>query len=296
MLALAEGYFTTGVRIYITPGGEPFDFNGEGMADIPTPETWPNGQPPVLGPVNEDEKDRPDEDTKEPINTHTGNNYFTESRLYVPCPGIPLALNLKYQSVSSQPEGALGKGWRHSYEWFLDVQTNRAVLYTGSGEKYVFIEYLNDVYRSPVSVNWTLLTNAPGYAVHLPGGIVYQFSTNGQLSAIQDAWGNQQDCSYDTSNCLATVTHSNGRQLVFSNQWNSAISKWGVSSVHVPDGPALTFAYNGDGQFTQIVEQAGSVCFTSSYAYADGYLTNRTDQAGHPYVYCLLYTSDAADE
>jgi len=30
--------------------------------------------------------------TKEPIDTATGNNYFTESRLHVPCPGVPLAV------------------------------------------------------------------------------------------------------------------------------------------------------------------------------------------------------------
>ncbi len=61
--------------------------------------------------------DSEDGSTDEPIDTKNGNNYFTEKRIYVPCPGVSLELDLNYQSVTDLPTGILGEGWRHSLEW-----------------------------------------------------------------------------------------------------------------------------------------------------------------------------------
>ena len=227
--------------------------------------------------------------TTDPIDTKTGSNYFTEERLSIPCPGISLKLDLKYQSVSSRPdEGLLGKGWLHDYEWSLDVQEDRAVLYTGDGQKYVFIESTGSTYLSPESNNWTLEENGTVYDAGMPGGTVYSFYSTGKLSAIHDAWGNQVNCSYGANDCLETVAHSNGRQLVFSNQWHAANSEWRVASIAVPDGASLTFTFNGDGQFTQVVEQVGSTTYTSRYQYANGVLTNKVNGAGFEYAYEYL--------
>ncbi len=228
----------------------------------------------------------PDSSTTEPIDTTTGNNYFTERRMQIPCPGIPLELNLKYQSVTSTPEGNLGKRWHHSYEWSLDDQTNNVTVYTAAGSKMIFESDGNDGYEPPEGSNWELEAFTDGYKVILPEGMFYGFNTDGQLARIRDAWGTQVTCSYNsTNNCLWMVHHSNGRSLAFHNEWNSGVGDWRVSKVLAMYGSTINFEYNADGQFTQVVEQVSGNSYTSSYQYADGYLTNKVNGAGFEYAF-----------
>jgi hypothetical protein len=229
--------------------------------------------------------DDEDESTDEPIDTSNGNNYFTEHRLSVPCPGVSLSLNLKYQSVSDLPTGSMGQGWRHSYEWELDVGSDSISLYTGTGSKLTFTENSDGSYDAPDSSNWTLETSDGGYDLQLPGGTTYGFDANGCLQFIRDGWGVGVSCGYDTNGCLVTVTHSNGRQLIFGNEWNGAAALWQPVSVAVDGGAALGFAYKSDGQFTQVVEQVDGYSYVSTYRYADGYLTNRVNGAGFNYAF-----------
>ncbi len=107
-----------------------------GMITMPGRVLGQTNNPPYPG--SDPSYNPGDGSTTEPIDTANGNNYFTESRLFVPCPGVPLTVDLKYQSITSHPEGRLGEGWVHSYEWSLDIQSSEAVLYTGSGEKKIF--------------------------------------------------------------------------------------------------------------------------------------------------------------
>jgi RHS repeat-associated protein len=232
----------------------------------------------------EPSNDCEDGSTADPIDTRNGNNYFTEKRIFVPCPGVFLELDLTYQSIAGLPTGMLGEGWRHSLEWSLDVQTNQAVLYTGDGKKRVFGKD-GDTYLSPFGKNWTLGTSASGYEMCMPGGLYYDFDPSGVLTAIHDAWGNAVELVYGTNACLEYATHSNGRQIAFSNAWHATSGQWRVSSISATDGMLLAFDYNGDGQFTQVVEHVGVNSYTSSYHYADSFLTNRIDGAGFEYSY-----------
>ena len=124
-----------------------------------------------------------------------------------------------------------------------------------------------------------------GYEVGIPAGLAYNFDTNGYLTAIHDAWGNRVDCSYGTNDCLGSVTHANGRQIVFSNEWHAVSNEWRVASIAVPGGASLEFDYNSDAQLAQVIEQVGANSFTSSYQYADGFLTNKINGAGFKYTY-----------
>ena len=196
-----------------------------------------------------------------------------------------MELNLKYQSVTSKPVGRLGKGWHHSYEWTLDDQTNSVIIYTDSGSKMIFEKDTNENYEPPEGSNWAFVSTASGYEAQLPNGEVYTFGTNGFLSIHHDAWGNWIECLYGTNDCLETVTHSNGRQVNLSNSWDSALNEWRVSTAQIFGGASLAFTYNGDGQFTQVVEQVGAASYTSSYQYADGYLTNKVNGAGFEYAF-----------
>ena len=171
----------------------------------------------------------------------------------------------------------------HNYEWFIDNQGSNAVLCTGTGQEYAFAKLTNGTYEA--DGRWSAEDTGDGLAVLSPEGIEYFFSTNGSLESVQDSWGNQVICSYNTNNCLDAVTHSNGRQLLFSNEWQPAISDWRVNSVSVSKGPCLQLSYNADGLFTQIVETVGTAVYESSYRYADGFLTNKVNGAGHVYSF-----------
>ena len=226
--------------------------------------------------------------TTEPIDTATGNNYFTSGvKIFIPClgNGLDLELTLKYQSVTSHPEGRLGKGWNHSYEWILEVESEQAVIHTATGSKLVFEEDANGLYESPEESKWELVATTNGYVASMPEGLAYSFASNGILTSIHDAWNNRVNCSYGTNDCLESVAHANGRQIVFSNVWNVASGEWRVANMQVPGGISLAFGYNGDGQLAQVVEQVGANSFTSSYQYADGFLTNKVNGAGFEYTF-----------
>ncbi|MEE9368506.1 MAG: RHS repeat-associated core domain-containing protein, partial [Pontiella sp.] len=242
----------------------------------------------------EDEVDEPDEEcpaeeeaSDEPIDTRTGNNYFTEYRLEVPGPGLSLELNLNYQSMPARPAGKMGGHWFHSYDWYLDAfGTNLAALATGSGSRFVFEMNTNGTYEVSQANGWELKSEGDRKAVHMPGGRVYSFNPNGWLESIRDAWGVRIYCLYGTNNCLEEVCHVNERSMLFSNVWHDASSEWRVASIAVPNGGAvLDFSYGADGQFTQIVERVDDQSYVSSYQYADGYLTNKINGAGFEYEF-----------
>jgi RHS repeat-associated protein len=274
-------------QVGTTSRGGTFVFTKEGGTMLPYGSDRPIYDFYIISPAGSTDpsKDSEDASTDEPIDTKNGNNYFMESRISVPCPGISLEVDLHYQSLADWPTGTLGEGWCHSLEWSLDVQTNQAVLYTGDGKKRVFGEDGNGGYFSPEGTNWTLEETVRGYEVGMPGGWAYAFDTNGVLSSIYDAWSNAVKCSYGSNDCLESAIHSNGRQLAFSNEWHAASDEWRVASISVQGGVSLAFDYNANGQFTQVVEQVGANCYTSFYHYADSFLTNKVNGAGFEYSF-----------
>lgn len=240
-------------------------------------------------PVPVENENLAEECTKEPINTRTGNNFFTERRLYFPLRTLPLTLDLHYQSLDSE-SGTLGRGWRHNYDWVLHIETNFINLYTGTGEKFVLNKTAPDYYTPENSINWILLFNlsAPTsevYELRLPFGTSYWFSSEGRLSKISEWKGSSIQLYYGTNNCLSRATHSCGRSLNFNYAWNSSVGDWRLHDV-VPTWCSWTFSYDNNGQFTQVVENVSGVgVFTTEYEYQDGYLVRRTDPAGHSYEY-----------
>ena len=79
------------------------------------------------------------------------------------------------------------------------------------------LKSMTRAYLSPGEKHWTLEEKAKGYQVGMPGGLYYDFDTNGVLKMIHDPWGNGVECSYGTNACLEYATHSYGRQIAFSN-------------------------------------------------------------------------------
>lgn len=254
-------------------------------------------QPPIPPPtVPTEEEDLPEDCTTEPINTRTGNNFFAEPLFTLPSSGLLPGLALHYQSTAG--ESSLGKGWRHSYDWWLDIKSDYVDIYTGTGEKIKFDRTSENyaelgIYETKSSINWKLThtywnPEAPlrKYYLELPGGIKYTFSNAGKLMEIRDKWNRLVTFNYySQTGCLYSVTSSHGPSVNFSNVWQEAIADWRVKSISIPNGASWTFSYDVYGQFTQKLEHVSGNTYTSSYAYADGYLTNRVNKVGHSYKY-----------
>jgi len=56
--------------------------------------------------------------TNDPIDTQTGDNYFTEVDLLFPAPGVPVVFKRRYNSTESC-NSPFGSGWSHSMDWRL---------------------------------------------------------------------------------------------------------------------------------------------------------------------------------
>lgn len=225
------------------------------------------------------------------VSTQSGGHRFSEERIYVPCPGISLELNLTYKNQSEHPDCGLGASWTHSYEWVLLNHEAGKALHTGSGRQIIF-ESVSGGYKALGGSNWFIDSTTSGYDLIIPGGLHYEFNTSGRLETIQDAWGNTIQCNYDSNECLESVQHDNGRQLVFSNTWETAVQDWRIATLSVSNGPSLAFEYGTAGEITQVVETVGAQNFTSAYFYANGQLTNRIDAAGNS----MAYTVDSSSE
>ena len=220
----------------------------------------------------------PKADTKEPINFISGNNHFPVEEINIPAPGIPLVLSRYYNSTATN-SSVIGKGWRHSYDWSLAIESNAASVTSGDARVYTFNKNSNGVYSASFDNNWQLSgpTNCE-YVLLLPGSIAYQFNTNGVLQSISDGWSNTVSLVY--SNGLLRSAGRNGQSIDF------AYSNGLLSLVTAATNLSVSFAYSANGVLTSAVRQAGVEQYPEAYNYsASLLLTQRVDVVGSDYHY-----------
>jgi len=231
--------------------------------------------------------------SKEPINTMSGDNFFTENDLQVPCPGLSLELVRNYNSVQEH-EGSLGKGWTHTYEWNLTALTHPfaeptndwMVLRTAEGREFKFPKQ-GATYGPCAENNLKLDNSGAGYTVTLPAGVVYSFNTNGALTGIKDAWNNQLTLNYSDGK-LTQVAHGNGQALNFTYDGNNRL-------INVMAAADLTvgFDYDGNGRLTTATRHVSAQTFQTVYEYNnDSAIIRRTNARGDAGEYG--YTTNAS--
>jgi len=233
--------------------------------------------------------------TTEPVNTMTGNLYFDETDVVIPCPGLSLVSVREYGSLGRSNSYA-GNMWSHSYDWFL-FDTNTIVggitnsykaIKTGSGETCNFL-VTNGMYQAPANINWRLEYTNQVYRLGLGRGVVYEFDSNGVLQVMSDAWSNMVTLSYTNtypSNQLVKVQHGNGQYLSFSYT-NDRLARIDTPVTNF----YVIFSYNESGCLTGAVRHVSNESFSCKYAY-DTWLTQRVDAAGT--VFSYNYTNDGS--
>lgn len=227
--------------------------------------------------------------SKEPINSISGNLWFENAGLTVPCPGMPLSFERKYNSVQTG-DGIMGKGWAHSYDWSIgETNTTFAghaftwkVLRTGGGDEYNFCAGANNTFDSPLDANLSMTYADSKYRVTAPGNIFFSFNTSNILESISNLWGQTVTLSYSnylSTNLITKVQHSNGQCLDYTYTSNR------LTKVQASTNLYMTFAYNSLGQMTNATRVIGNTSETTSYEYTGDYLTKKTDPVGTPFSY-----------
>ncbi len=233
-------------------------------------------------------------------NVSSGN--VTHSQLLFTAKGSPLntAINLIYQSLNIQV-GPLGKGWSHSYQVSLTVNSDGSVFYRGGdGERRLYNLY-NGIYVSPRGDFSSLVKNNDNsFTITYRDGLQQRFHPNGKLSSIVDRYLNSISLSYwncDPNEDLIAISDSNGRITTLEYDQTSTPHK--LKRIIDPSEHIYDFDYEG-GLLSKVIHPAaGSNNLRGFWQYtynADGLMATKRDPNNNVYSYNYLadYRSDNA--
>lgn len=147
------------------------------------------------------------------INTTTGNYAAGNTDLMLNPPpemhGLGLSFGRNYNSLDNTTIGAMGAGWRHSYEWSL-VENSDVVTITsptGHQDVYPHTDISFDMSAANLYSNGVLtLTKSIGDTYNLTdlSKTTYSFK-NGKITKIRDLVRNGLNFSYDGNNNLTKI-------------------------------------------------------------------------------------------
>jgi RHS repeat-associated protein len=204
--------------------------------------------------------------------------------------GMPTSISLYYNSLEAHVAN-LGPGWNHSYDIELATMlSGSVVLREADGTRHIY-KQAGATYTSQSGDSSSLVKNADGsYSVNFLGGLIYNFTSIGKISSINDRFGNMLTFIYDNGN-LSTVSDSSGRTTQFSYDTNNLLS----TIVDPAGNPPYRFDYTA-GYLTSVtnpaVVNASGNPQTSQWIYtynSKGLLESKTD----PNNNMTSYTYDA---
>jgi RHS repeat-associated protein len=193
----------------------------------------------------------PDSGAGNPINVMTGNKYERE----VDMPALPGVLGLEiirhYNSVNSQPgrqNGAMGRGWRLSYETELFDMYGKIQILQADGGRIIFERDPRHTNlcstRNPANGTMALVPQKNGaneYIWTWTNGRKLLFNSAGKLYKIKALTGEVVALDYDQRDVLQRVTDPYGRSLHLV--YGDPQSKNQFHGVQFIDSPVGRFAY-----------------------------------------------------
>ena len=194
----------------------------------------------------------PDSGAGNPINVMTGNKYERE----VDMPALPGVLGLEiirhYNSVNSQPgrqNGAMGRGWRLSYETELFDMYGKIQILQADGGRVIFERDARHANlcstRNPANGTMALVPQKNGaneYIWTWTNGRKLLFNSAGKLYKIKALTGEVVALDYDQRDVLQRVTDPYGRSLRLV--YGDPQSKNQFHGVQFIDSPVGRFAYH----------------------------------------------------
>jgi RHS repeat-associated protein len=178
--------------------------------------------------------------------------------------GLGLVLEASYNS-RSQISGAMGYGWTHTYDAYLDPSFEIGSLTLlkitdSTGRAHYFIESGTGEYEGVFTEKTYVEILSGEYVWHLLDDSKYGFSSTGRLSWLDDAQGNRIALAYDGNNRLSTVTdNASGRILTFHYDSNNLIEYiTGPVTTAVSDGVWVTYGYDTNQNLISVTYADGS--------------------------------------
>ena len=239
--------------------------------------------------------------TADPVNVTTG--AYTDSCEALALSGDAiLSLDMSYNSLLSDTAGEMGYGWSHNFESYIRAEEGVLHYYTSPG---VCASFMNDdnlngimygtiedgeivlsdqvygdtiTYRSinAMMKDYVLVKHADGsYTMTTPGGYVYDYDAEGNLSHMTNADGSAVTLTRTASQTIVTEDKT-GKRLILNYADGHLVS------VADDYGRSSTFTYNGEGVLTTYTNPLGE---RTSYTYdGDGRLISAANQDGTVFV------------
>lgn len=229
----------------------------------------------------------------DPVDTSTGNFYFTLTDLGLSGRGIPLALSRTYNSLAAANDGPLGFGWTFNAASLLVAPaTGDVTVRQENGSEVTFQNGAAGFTAAP-RVLASLVRNGDGsYTFVRRSRERLTFASDGRVLSLQDRNGNKTTYGYDGGGRLSSMTDDAGRALTLTYTGSR------ISSARDGATPprVVEFRYtDGNGNLTEVTDAVGGV---TRYEYDGAHrivgvaepsqasapsplrLTNRYDSAG----------------
>jgi RHS repeat-associated protein/uncharacterized repeat protein (TIGR01451 family) len=199
------------------------------------------------------------------VNTWNGNLVVPRTDLFLPARGIPLELQMVYNSQRHNSSlTTYGPGWRMSYHiaYSLDPFNGNFVLTWGDGNTSTLPVIDDHLYAPSNTPELVAIRYAPGkYRVRLFDGTTYTFdnATHRRVTREEDLRGNAIAFTYDGSGNLTQVANTSGGYFNFTYTAGRLI---GVTD---SAGRSVQYQYNSNGDQTRLIDTMG---VSTTYAYS----------------------------
>lgn len=183
-----------------------------------------------------------------PIHVVTGNKYQREIDLHLP--GLGLAFVRHYNSRSAY-RGALGPGWRHSFDTRLQDQGNQIQLWQADGRRIDFQQTRTTPgggrhFQATQHGDGTLTADAGGYDWHWRDGTHLGFTREGRLQRLYRPDGTALSLAHDKQGRLTGIStaHDHSLRLDYDPQGR-------LTTVTDPGQQRIHYTYDDTGNLTR---------------------------------------------
>jgi len=218
-------------------------------------------------------------DVFDPINSATGNYYYTKDDLIIKG-RYPLIFKRFYNAVGGLEGGVLGTNWTYNHN--IRLYNNREQVHIVFDDGHVETYTLRDTgfYSAPVDRANVLLPkdDSDGFVLHLSTLLQYHFNNKGILHYILDENGNETALEYDgellksvSNNCgsisfaynesgqMSSVFDHTGRNVTFEYNEGQLIKV-----IH-PSGATIKYEYEGPGVISKVIDPMGNATVNNEY-------------------------------
>ncbi|MCL1874109.1 MAG: DUF6531 domain-containing protein, partial [Clostridiales bacterium] len=189
--------------------------------------------------------------------------------------------NLSFgRTYNSQDDynGALGYGWRHSFEYKLEDKGLSVDFSSPDGFSYAFELLYGGRYNAPEGSGMSLSKNTGGFTLIDRDNTVYEFDLDGNILSYTTLNGDKTSYSYSAGNLssisnmagtisfeysgghIVAATTSDGRRVTYGYSGDD------LTSFRNTDGDQLQYVYDGDHNLLTVRDFNGDIYLQNTYA------------------------------